>query len=476
MSQKISKKTLTTNENILYELNNYDRQRKPQTLIEDDRLQCIPADPVLKSLSCPICLDLFNRTMVTTTCLHRFCADCIHRWLKSENKVCPTCRKVLKSKRYLRSDAELCITIMRHNSSLSWLQTNRTMIDEYCNMNLPVDYDLHWLIAYATLAFIGLFYALLGYRWWRLTMFITSFGLGSLLLYIILSTQPTMNESQLLGVSCSIATLFGLIGALLQYVGLFINGFCFGLILSITTFISLDMKNRANGVSTSFWLPIGLILLLGLICAIITLRFQKTMIIITSSCFAGVCQILVLDYFLQSSVLFHFIHKRLLFESTSTLCLRHWLIALILPIILCFGIVIQFTCTGRNYDHRDSWQRAISAGKKHYKTANLKRIRRHYNQDTLREHIIPDESNRFRYFYHIRRAHGDALSSDFIQNVRQQNSASVRLTTNQNSNNNNNNNNNDPSQAITSSTGTATAVTCTRKDADSTTTTLTHLI
>ena len=48
---------------------------------------------------------------------------------------------------------------------------------------------------------------------------------------------------------------------------------------------------------------------------------------------------------------------------------------------------------------------------KRYKTANLKKIRRHYNQDTLREHIIPDESNRFRYFYHIRRANGDALSS-----------------------------------------------------------------
>ena len=54
---------------------------------------------------------------------------------------------------------------------------------------------------------------------------------------------------------------------------------------------------------------------------------------------------------------------------------------------------------------------AISAGRKRYKTANLKKIRRHYNQDTLREHIIPDESNRFRYFYHIRRANGDALSS-----------------------------------------------------------------
>ena len=51
MSQRISKKPLISNESILYELNDYDRQRKAQTLIEDDRLQRIPADPVLKSLS-----------------------------------------------------------------------------------------------------------------------------------------------------------------------------------------------------------------------------------------------------------------------------------------------------------------------------------------------------------------------------------------------------------------------------------------
>jgi hypothetical protein len=50
---------------------------------------------------------------------------------------------------------------MRNNSS-SWLIINRTMIDEYCNLQLPVDYDLHWFIAYASLAIVGLFYALLG--------------------------------------------------------------------------------------------------------------------------------------------------------------------------------------------------------------------------------------------------------------------------------------------------------------------------
>jgi hypothetical protein len=55
------------------------------------------------------------------------------------------------------------------NNSSSWLITNRTMIDEYCNLKLPVDYDLHWFIAYVSLAFVGLFYTLLG----KISFFIT---------------------------------------------------------------------------------------------------------------------------------------------------------------------------------------------------------------------------------------------------------------------------------------------------------------
>lgn len=188
-------------------------------------------------------------------------------------------------------------------------------------------------------------------------MFITSFGLGSLFLYIILSSQPILTEIQLISLACSIAVLFGFIGALLSYVGLFVNGFCFGLILSIITFIIWEMNDRANGVQTSFWLIIGLILLMGLCCAIITLRFQKLMLILSSSCLAGVCHLLVLDYFLQLSVVLRFIHKTLRFEPTAALCIRHWIIVFILPVVMFLSIVIQYSCTGRNYDHRDSWQK-----------------------------------------------------------------------------------------------------------------------
>jgi hypothetical protein len=52
----------------------------------------------------------------------------------------------------------------------------------------------------------------------------------------------------------------------------------------------------------------------------------------------------------------------------------------------------------------------LGGGKKRY-TANLKKIRHDYEQDTLRQQADSDESNRFRYFYRKRRANGDVLSS-----------------------------------------------------------------
>ena len=246
---------------------------------------------------------------------------------------------------------------MSKSLNFSSIKFNRSSIDEYCVFQLPNEYETNILIGHSFLAIVGIFYGLLGYRCWRLNMFLTAFTLASLLLYIILCSQPTLLHAQIIAVSVSIGTLVGLIAALLQYVGLFINGFCFGLIFSITTFIFLDMKNNSNGIPTSFWLPIGLILSIGLICSTLTLRFQKAMLILSSSCFAGVCQLLVLDYFLQSSILSHFIHQRLILEITMNLCLRHWIIALILPVVMLFGIVIQFSCTGRKYDHRDAWHR-----------------------------------------------------------------------------------------------------------------------
>ncbi|MBZ3882190.1 E3 ubiquitin-protein ligase RING2 [Sciurus carolinensis] len=85
-----------------WELRLYELQRTPQEAITDGLEIVVSPRSLHSELMCPICLDMLKNTMTTKECLHRFCADCIIRALRSGNKECPTCQKKLVSKRSLR--------------------------------------------------------------------------------------------------------------------------------------------------------------------------------------------------------------------------------------------------------------------------------------------------------------------------------------------------------------------------------------
>lgn len=86
----------------MFELTEYETNRKPQKIIMDNI--SISPRSLQRELMCPICLDVLNTTMTTRECLHRFCSACINKALRSGNKECPTCRKKLTSRRCLRAD------------------------------------------------------------------------------------------------------------------------------------------------------------------------------------------------------------------------------------------------------------------------------------------------------------------------------------------------------------------------------------
>jgi len=87
-----------------WELNQYELNRIPHEIINEDIEIAISPQTLRNELLCPICLEILKRTMTTKECLHRFCHDCIITALRSGNKECPTCRKKLASKRSLRPD------------------------------------------------------------------------------------------------------------------------------------------------------------------------------------------------------------------------------------------------------------------------------------------------------------------------------------------------------------------------------------
>eukprot|EP01055_Gregarina_sp_Pseudo9_P001037 Gregarina_sp_Pseudo_9__1036@NODE_1670_length_1409_cov_21_566423_g1548_i0_p1_GENE_NODE_1670_length_1409_cov_21_566423_g1548_i0NODE_1670_length_1409_cov_21_566423_g1548_i0_p1_ORF_typecomplete_len456_score104_73zfC3HC4_2/PF13923_6/3_4e12zfC3HC4/PF00097_25/5_8e08zfC3HC4_3/PF13920_6/8_3e08zfRING_2/PF13639_6/1e07zfRING_6/PF14835_6/9_7e08Ubox/PF04564_15/1_9e07ProkRING_4/PF14447_6/2_9e05zfRING_5/PF14634_6/0_0001zfC3HC4_4/PF15227_6/0_00014zfANAPC11/PF12861_7/0_00038zfrbx1/PF12678_7/2_5e03zfrbx1/PF12678_7 len=59
---------------------------------------------LMDDLACPICMGICKEVMVVKDCSHRFCAECIQKWLRSGHQLCPQCRMKIPSRRALRHD------------------------------------------------------------------------------------------------------------------------------------------------------------------------------------------------------------------------------------------------------------------------------------------------------------------------------------------------------------------------------------
>ena len=96
-----------TEANKQWQLNLYELHRKPlqiPTRSDKENMITMKTAVLTDLLTCPICLDVLENTMVTKNCLHRFCSVCITTALRQSNQECPTCRKKLVSRRCLRPD------------------------------------------------------------------------------------------------------------------------------------------------------------------------------------------------------------------------------------------------------------------------------------------------------------------------------------------------------------------------------------
>lgn len=70
----------------------------------------------------------------------------------------------------------------------------------------------------------GLFFAICGYRFIKLSTFIVGFSLGSGIIYLILSEQKQLSTVENIIISLSIGVLFAFVALLVQYIGLFLIG------------------------------------------------------------------------------------------------------------------------------------------------------------------------------------------------------------------------------------------------------------
>ena len=151
----------------------------------------------------------------------------------------------------------------------------------------------------------GFFYSTFGYRFLKVSTFMIGFSLGSSVIYLILSEQKQLSLVENLIISLSIGVLFAFVALLVQYIGLFLLGITSStsIVTCILIVIDLFYTNK------SAWLCIGLLFICATLVASFTLKFQKSLTILNTSCIGCGLLLIAIDFFVENNLLIDYIYE-----------------------------------------------------------------------------------------------------------------------------------------------------------------------
>jgi len=187
-----------------------------------------------------------------------------------------------------------------------------------------------------------------GYRYFKATMFLSGFLFGSLVTYVICLEENLLPFEGKIGVAAGAGILCGLITMLVQYVGVFLTGFHLGFLGAVS---GLCIAEEFVQSSTK-WTPIGSVFGAGLLCALIALRFQRPATVFATAAIGSTMMTAAVDYFVEMSQLLMYAVDRLkAMRSEDPLCWYGWAVVALGPSAFLVGIIIQFCVTGKRRDH-----------------------------------------------------------------------------------------------------------------------------
>ncbi|ELU05665.1 hypothetical protein CAPTEDRAFT_184147 [Capitella teleta] len=288
--------------------------------------------------------------------------------------------------------------------------------------DISMNYDVAPAVICAVCFVFAVLYCFFGYRFFKATMFMTGFIFGGLVTYLICLEENLLPLEGKIGASLAAGVLCGLITMLVQYVGLFMTGFNFGLLLAVASLIVLEQFTHPS----TKWIPIGTMFGSGLVFALLVLYFQKSLTILGTSLFGAALLMGSLDYFIEMHLMVNYIWERIKAEEATDVCWFSWLVLALWPVAFLVGTVVQARVTGRGFDHHE----AVHTRRR--RKVNLKRVRRREERRdptaaasssappprrATGDTPVSTPGSRYRHLYQIRRVNGDVISQSFIHNM-----------------------------------------------------------
>lgn len=180
-------------------------------------------------------------------------------------------------------------------------------------------------------------------------MFLTGFIFGSVLTFLICLEEDLLPLEGKIGVALAAGVLCGLITMLVQYVGLFMTGLVFGILLGISSLVIMEQFYHP----VNKWIPIGILFGSGLLLGLLSLYFQKGLTILGTSLFGSALMITAVDYYSELFIMIHYVWERTKAEETKPICWFSWLILGLWPMLAIFAILTQWCLTGKGFDHQE---------------------------------------------------------------------------------------------------------------------------
>ncbi|XP_068905961.1 transmembrane protein 198-B isoform X3 [Tenebrio molitor] len=213
------------------------------------------------------------------------------------------------------------------------------------------------------------------------------------LVYIVFGVLYTF-----LGVALLAGVLFGLITMLVQYVGLFVSGLHTGFLMGVASLLVTDYLITTSPKG-SIWLCVGILLVMALTFAVLTLYFRKSLTIVCTSIYGGAIFTTAIDYFVERLSMISWLWQRVSLKPVEPPpCWFSWIILAAWPSFFLTGLIVQCTVTGRGIHHE------VTMGRKKQRDSVL----RGQTRAEMRQ-------NKYRYLYQVRTAHGDVISRNFVQ-------------------------------------------------------------
>ncbi|XP_075951188.1 transmembrane protein 198 isoform X1 [Anarhichas minor] len=275
----------------------------------------------------------------------------------------------------------------------------------------------------------GIIYCFFGYRCFKAVMFLTGLMFGSVVIFMlcykerVLDTQLSLEAS--VGIGLGIGTLCGLVTMLVRSVGLFMVGLLLGLLVAVATLVG--MEELTDSPPRSVWVPLAVLLGLGMLFAVLTLQWQRLFTTLSTAMFGAAVITVAVDYFVELFALVLYTYERLKAAPGKPVCWLTWVVLGVWPALTLLGVMVQWKVTAEGYSHTkviisrqqrrmqvmrirqrdDRYRNKKKKKQQHGSTSNHHQAKQLHTEPAYRRKPNP-----------IRRYDTDVLSPSYIQSFR----------------------------------------------------------